>query len=523
MRTQRQRMWAWGLSLAVSVLISLPYLFAQNLATPDVFTGFLINPTDGFSYLAKMREGARGSWTFTLPYAAEAGDGVLLYLYYLLLGQLAGLIGAPLMVVYHLARIASATLMFYMAFQFYGSVFRNVRWIWTAFVLTLLGAGLGWLGVLFGVDGSDLTIPESIPLFSAYTNAHFPLAIAAVLGAGRACLRTQESRFGEAFQGWFWGTILVLVLPFSTAGIGAAMVVWLVWEAHSKRGIIGRDVKRLFMLPGVPAFAGYLLGVLPWLVYNVWVVLTHPVISGWTAQNQTRSPPISSYLIGYSPLLIFAVLGYLRGYPMRRRETRFIAVWLIVNTLLLYVPVSVQRRMNLGLYIPLTAMAVLGMAGWFSPSRLRAVAALMIALTLPSLALMIGTGIFGVEQGLPELVYEKDEIAAYRWLAEELPEGALVLAGAQAGNRIPAFSSGRVLYGHPFETPQADAMLALLDDLYNPALSSSERYRLLESYDVDFIFAGPSEAALGFEDWAFAGEVVYSNPSVRIYQVRDHE
>lgn len=523
MRIQRQRIVALGLSLLASVLISLPYLVARDLASPHVFTGFLINPIDGFSYLAKMREGFLGSWTFTLPYAAEAGDGVLLYLYHLGLGHLAALLHAPIILMYHAARILNTVLMFFMAFRLYERLFRDPRWTWTAFILTLLGSGLGWVGLLLGMDGTDLTIPESIPLFSAYANAHFPLALAAVIGIALACLRTTENNLLAMFQGWFWGTVLVLVLPFSTLSIGAAVAIWLAYEIHLKRQAIGRNLRRLVMLPGIPGFAGFVLGTLPWLMYNAWVVLNHPVISGWTAQNQTPSPSLERYVFGYSPLLLFAIIAYIRSYPMQRRESRFLAIWLIVNALLLYAPISIQRRFNLGLFIPLVGMAVMGLAATLSPARLKLGALLAIVVTLPSLAILVGAGIFGVAEGRNELVFTQDEREAYRWLEENLPEGALVLAGPRAGNRIPAFAPGRVLYGHPFETPDADEMLAVVERFFNPDTGEPMRRDIIESYNIDFLYAGPEEEALGYSSGSVAGDVVFQNDSITILRVQGDE
>jgi len=70
------------LSLAAVILAGLPYLLAWRWAPEGTrFAGFLLNPIDGFSYLAKMRQGADGGWLFRLPYASDPGDGVLLFIY----------------------------------------------------------------------------------------------------------------------------------------------------------------------------------------------------------------------------------------------------------------------------------------------------------------------------------------------------------------------------------------------------------------------------------------------------------
>ena len=98
----------WRVVLALSALTvamaGLPYALAYAVPPGYVFSGFLINPVDGNSYFAKMREGMRGEWLFTLPYTAEPGPGAFIFTYYLFLGHVARWAGAGLDCVYHAAR-----------------------------------------------------------------------------------------------------------------------------------------------------------------------------------------------------------------------------------------------------------------------------------------------------------------------------------------------------------------------------------------------------------------------------------
>jgi len=511
MRIQRERLVALGLSVGAALLTVIPYLLANRLATPGIFTGFLINPLDGFSYLAKMREGAAGSWMFTLPYAADPGPGVYLYLYYLFLGHLAATFHLPLIVTFHIARVAASILMFYLAYLFYERVLEFPGWVWSAFFITVLGGGLGWLGLLVGIEGSDLAIPESIPLITAYTNAHFPLAAAAILGAALTCLTTYRCRWLELIHGWLFGTLLVIVLPFSLLSIATVLFLWLMLEMYLKRERL-RGFFSFFRLPGMVAALGFGLGALPWLVYNVILVRRHPVISIWTAQNQTPSPAVWSYLIGFGPLLLAALVGLVRGFPFSRRRTRFAAIWLLSNALLLYAPFSLQRRLSLGLYFPLVALAVLGLAVVFKPERMRTAVMVIIILCLPSSVLLAGAGIAGVQRGERAVVFSDEELDAYRWLETGVPAGSLILAGPRSGNRIPAFAPLHVLYGHPFETPHADEMEALIY-----ALSRGEDLDRLDELGVDYIFVD-DEAPRVFQ-WETLADSVYASETITIYQV----
>ena len=66
--------------LVFITVITLPYLCAVTLSNEElIFGGFLLNPLDGNSYLAKMRQGYEGEWKFTLPYSSNPGEGAYLF------------------------------------------------------------------------------------------------------------------------------------------------------------------------------------------------------------------------------------------------------------------------------------------------------------------------------------------------------------------------------------------------------------------------------------------------------------
>ena len=81
-----------AISLAVIALLwaNLPYLTGYANSTPaNHFGGFFLYEQDGYSYLAKMRQGAQGAWDFHLPYTSEDEyqTGGFVYPFYLALGK----------------------------------------------------------------------------------------------------------------------------------------------------------------------------------------------------------------------------------------------------------------------------------------------------------------------------------------------------------------------------------------------------------------------------------------------------
>jgi hypothetical protein len=94
----------------------------------------------------------------------------------------------------------------------------------------------------------------------------------------------------------------------------------------------------------------------------------------------------------------------------------------------------------------------------------------------------------------------------------------LVLAGEVSGNRLPAFTDSRVVYGHPFETPDAALTLAWVDSTFTDVDPEASLARLREM-SIDYVFVGPRERSLGPLTWLSALQSVYEADGVAVYRV----
>jgi hypothetical protein len=512
------------LATGVAGATLIPYLVAPALArSHGTFVGFLLNPVDGFSYLAKMRQGACGSWLFTLPYAAAPGPGTLLYPFYLLLGHLAAWTHLPLPAVYHSARVAGAVAMFMAAFRFYQLALWSQHARRTAYLLTLLGSGLGWLLLPLGVLTPDLWVPEAIPFLTAYTNAHFPWAAAALLGGTTAILRGLASKEHSAkplVQAAACGLLLGAIQPFSVISLLAVLGVWLVWEGQ--RAARQGTLRHRRPGPGLVVSLAFLGGALPWSAYAAWTTRVHPVLAGWTAQNQTPSPPPYLFAAGYGVVFLLALAGMLRARPHDYASGRLLITWTVVNTLLLYAPLDLQRRLYLGLFFPFAALAAVGLEAWSQGRpRLGWALVLVLILAIPSNLVVVAVGLNGVARGEPALILAPGEVAAYRWLGDHAEAGAVVLASPTTGNRLPAFADVRVLYGHPFETPHAQAQETLVEDLLVWDGDPQAGLSLLSRLGVQYVLYGAAERSIGSPSWLASLPVAYDHMGVQVLPVVD--
>lgn len=508
---------AAGLAISVSLLTLVPYLLARQATPPGwVFSGFLVNPFDGFSYLAKMRQGFEGGWLFTLPYAAEPGQPALLFLFYLALGHFARLTGLSLWSSFHLARVLSGSLMFLTVYALLERLPLSRSGRWCAYALALGISGLGWIGIAVGVSSSDLLIPESVPWLAVLVNPHFPLAAAAIcLGFLAALLPAPLWRAG--LVAGLAGLVLGVVQPFLLGPLWLVLGAWVFLEfglAHRERA-----APRLPLSP-VTALAACALTGAPWVIYDAWLVASHPVLREWSIQNLTPSPSPLAYLIGFGPLLAWGAVGLVRARPFDQPPMRLITLWSVLGFAVLYAPFGLQRRLSLGLAIPLVALAGLGIAqACRTPARTRLAVIGTLLLTLPSLLLVGLAGVSSASDAGSATLLSDDEVAAYAWMADHVTAGSLVLAAEQTGNRIPAWLGARVLAGHPFETPDAAGAIDWIQGAFNwrgdPATGAS----LLRERGIDFVYVGRAEQALGVPSWMAALTPVFVTDEVRLYAV----
>ncbi len=509
------------IALLVLLLITVPYLTAWAMAGPEhSFGGFLLNPVDGNSYLAKMYEGWRGEWRFTLPYTAEPGSGAYVYTFYLALGHLARLAGLPLIGMFHLARLLGTALLLWVLWRFLLKLHPQSKYLRLSFALAGMGLGLGWLVFPFGLVSSDFWVAEAYPFLSAYTNPHFVLSLAILIWL--LTIRPARADDKQHKRGATWGEAAVAVLasaalgsmsPFAVAQGLAVLGMVLVWRVFNA----WRSTR--MAATGLPGLAGDLradrsfravlirlaclcLGSAPVVLYTAWSFQNAPVLAAWYAQNQTPAPALWDLLLAFSPALLLALLGL--GLAWRRSEIQIqiqIGVsWAVLALVMVYLPFGLQRRFLVGLAVPLAALAGFGLERLESRSgqRARSIGIAALIATLPTLLLVVLAGQFGGLSHDPLLYLTRGEAQALAWVESNTPAHALLLAAPQNGLFIPARTGRRVLYGHPFETVNAKVEEAAVTDFFTKAAADPLKATdFLAKQKVDYVFYGPREQLLG--------------------------
>jgi hypothetical protein len=494
-----------GLLLGASLL---PYLYAASASGDGIlFGGFLFNPIDGNSYLAKMQQGLQGSWTFSLPYTAEVGVGSLLNLYYIFLGHLARWSGLSLLWVYHLARLVGSLVLLAGLFRFVQRTLGEGVPARLAYLVGALGSGMGWLALPWGAFTTDFWVAEAYPFLSAYAAPHFSLGLGLllVLLAPPAAPAQEEAWPSIALRTLLLSCCLAIISPFGVV----IVLVGLAWPF----------LQAIFPLrwESITAALGerlpwVLLGGGPWLLYYQWVAWRDPLLAGWNAQNLTPTPPLWDLVLAFSPFLLLAVPGAVQALRKDSANMRWVAAWLLLGMVLLYLPIGLQRRFMMGLYAPVVVLAV-----WLlnrmlhSHRRLWLVGLLLFVLSLPTNLVVLLAVRHAVVTQDAQIYYSQAEAAAFRWIAAQTELDSLILAAPDTGLLIPAHTGRRVIYGHPFETVQAETQQAAVE-----AYFAAPTTEFLAERQVDYVFYGPRERLLG-GPMPKGLALVYENQGVSLY------
>ena len=513
--TKKQESWALAGFIGVLIIvITLPYILAWRAGGDAyVFDGFLYNPADGNSYLAKMRQGWNGSWTFTFPYMAEPGEGAYIHLYYITIGHLSRITGLSLIFGFHFFRTLGVAALYIALFTLCKLIFEDVRSRWTAFLLAALGSGLGWIFFPFGVVTSDVGVPEIYPFYASISSGHFPLSMALLISVMLLYLREDGSLKGRAGL-LAAGLAMSIVTPFGTVIAGLTLGTAWFWNIIRKTSAKNQAIN----------FVLFVCGSGPLMVYYYWLSKTNFAVQGWNLQNISLSSPVWDTAASLLPLLWFALPGAVIAWKSGIKSHRLLVFWMALSLVLAYSPSALQRRMLTGIFIPMAILAAFTFEHWFFKQRRfkRFVQVVFIILCIMTTAMNVYIGFIAGKSLAPVLFLTSGEIEALDWMQDNLAPDSVVLTSSSMGMYVPAHSDLRVLYGHPYETSNALYWEDAVNQVFSGELSEAEGLQFLKDNHVKYIFIGPRERDLGVINWLGGLTLIHENNSVQIFLVGDY-
>ena len=307
----------WFVATSLILLLStVPYLVAYSVQTPDqIFNGAIFDRQDYAVHLATMQLGEQGEWAYRMRFTSEPQQGAYVKLGYIFLGHLARLLGGNIPLTYQVSRLLFGALACLGIYTLASQCFVDVGWRRVAFLLAALGAGLGWLQLIFGwlpqkdISPIDFWLIDGFIFFGILALPHIS-AVTALLSAMLVGGISYQRR--PALWKWIAVALAAIVIqtiqPYApvladVGLMGAFAVLWLL------RGRVDR--KELVFLVSLAVIQ------VPLLAYNAGILTAGPYWRAFVSQNVTLSPPLSYYLWGYGLLWLFAILGVIAWLNLR--------------------------------------------------------------------------------------------------------------------------------------------------------------------------------------------------------------
>ncbi len=339
--------WAdWRLPLilgaALAALTAIPYIYGYAVQpSGHVFVGFFYLWDDATTYLAKMREGWEGSWAWQNRYTTESSPTAYLFLFWIFLGHVAAVTHLPLIVVFHLARVAAAFALMAAGWLFISHFVadRTAR----RFAMFFLAFGLGLGLVIWAVgkpvvfDGQtealDLRMPELSAFYSVLALPHFAWSgVFAALGVPLTLKAIQRGNFALALLAGLAWLGQASIHPQMPVLMGGAALVATLWRRpDSARGWGAGAIA--FAVPA------------PYVLYSYLAFVGNPEVLRWTFHSKNAvAPETISLLFALAPQLLLAALGVPGAIRRRTREDVFLLAWLVLLAAILWLPNPAGER-----------------------------------------------------------------------------------------------------------------------------------------------------------------------------------
>jgi hypothetical protein len=241
----------------------------------------------------------------------------------------------------------------------------------------------------------------------------------------------------------------------------------------------------------------------PSVLYMAWLYLSEPVFRA-RADTETLTPGLDRYLLGYGVLIPLAITGAVRLLRSEEREPtplRFLPpAWAIGGMAAAYLPFAFQRKMVMGVHLPIALLAGLGLAllcRWRPLNRLPGLAAaIVVALCSVTacrylardvkVALTDGT----TSTGIHPAYWDESLEHAWKWISDRPETPGAVFSWPWTSILTPAMTGRAVFAGHWGETP---GFAGKLDDafaFYWGTWDSARRREFLRTQGIRFVIEG---------------------------------
>lgn len=519
--------WAFAIvwSIIIAIITITPYAIGRNYTPKDmVFAEFIASNYDQESYMAWMKQASEGRIFFEDKYTTEKQSGMFFHPLFLFCGQIAGLLDINMITAYHGMRLLLGALMLVFIYYFSAYFINDTRIRKYFLVFISISAGWGFLAPnpvvwfnQYNIMSLDMWITEASTFLIILTKPLFAFALILVLAIFILMLKafkTGNSKY--AYFSGFLGILLALTHPYDVFSVCAVLFLFLIAKKASLKEYLLFTLFTAITLPG--------------LIYQILLFTYDPVFKEWS-KTVTATPNPLSYVIGYGFAGVFAVFYLFNKKRSKNNSNLFLFIWIIAILAASYLPFRFQRRMILGLHVPIALLAIkyffeclLPKLKKLKPLKILKPAVFFIlfaVLTIPTNIRYIYDCYSDMKINIYNYNIFKTDAEALKWLDANTDKKEAVIASRIIGMYIPAWSGNKVYAGHYDQTVNYTSKVKNIRVFFEGKTDPGALKTFLKNNQVQYVYFGPFERLLGkpdFENMRFLRKV-YSNGAVNIYRI----
>jgi len=531
----------WSVIISLAALSPTIYGYFHQMPG-SLYSGLndSIYPVDVNSYFAWIKQAYDGKLLFEDKFTTEMHHAWIFLPVFLFIGHTARLLHVDVMYVWYTVMLISNFLMLFALYSFIKyflitqssggsrsdiaqtiSEMEDRRFnldpriaLITAFILATVASGFGWF---VGEFSADWWMPEMYLFQSMRWPFTFSLGTAMMLGVFLCLFRFIESGSMKCMV--YAGSIVLMlsvVHPydiFSIAPIGLSYVFFMAFrDKKIKQAVLGSTVFLAIAIPGV--------------LYNYLIIVSDPVLK-MQSEIAMASPSPLSYILGFGILFPLGIWGAVIVVKKANRHYYFLLSWFLIGFGLLYAPFSFQRRLAMGLNIPLVILSTVAIGEIVRNLKRQWALVIIVAVIIFASAgniMFLLNDAAVIESGSFPCYISEDFRTALQWLDDNAKKTDVVLASYDSGNFIPRYSGTRTFIGHWAQTNNAFRKSWETRIFYSTNTPESDMIHFLATNHIKYILCTPREWSCSRDEWkskvvAAGAQAVFANRSAVIYRV----
>lgn len=540
--SKKELLFIGGMILLVIVLTAAPYLYGYFKAPADkVFIGGnFLSTSDIFVYYSYIEQAKAGNFIFQDLFTSENQNRVIFNIFWLAVGLAAKVFSLSSFFILQIFRIIFIPILIFTLYFFISFITKDKKQRFWGLLLLLFSSGLGdWLYIYFnGLDYGggavnypiDLWITEAnIFLTMSYFAAHFMASLALMIWIFLLMyLALNHNKIKYSLSAGLLALILFNFHPFYIVSIFIILFSYLLVLFFFFNKKLWPLLKHLIVLGLIAS---------PSILYHFYIISFDPITALRASQNLTLTPGLFAVLAGFGLIIFFAVLGIIlfwRKYKEldidQRSKYIFLITWLGVNFILIYFPISFQRRLLEGLEVPMVLLAVFGLVFLFQFLNLGEVPGLrnicknkvlllflfVICFCSTNLSNYSNSYAYSIEE---DLYYtDKAKLEALNWLKANGDRDKVVFTDTSNGIYIPAYAGFKTYFGHWAETVFVEDKYERIKWFYKDNKNDEKKLKFLHDNNIGYIFWDSQGDHFSPETKDYL-EKIFENSEVEIYKV----